>query len=107
MEGQRKLKAARLLCIGAGGLGSPIAMYLAAAGVGTIGMVDADVVDESNLQRQLLHGTADVGRSKLESARERLHGINPHVSFEPHAVRFTSENAMNLVRDYDVVIDGT
>jgi adenylyltransferase/sulfurtransferase len=107
MGGQRKLKAARVLCIGAGGLGSPIAMYLAAAGVGAIGMVDADVVDESNLQRQLLHGTSDVGRSKLDSARERLQGINPHVTFEPHAVRFTSENAMDIVRSYDVVIDGT
>jgi adenylyltransferase/sulfurtransferase len=107
MEGQRKLRAARVLCIGAGGLGSPIAMYLAAAGVGAIGIVDADVVDESNLQRQLLHGTADVGRSKLDSARDRLHGINPHVSIETHAMRFSSENAMDLVRDYDVVIDGT
>src|SRR6478735_4918718 len=86
MEGQRKLRAARVLCIGAGGLGSPIAMYLAAAGVGSIGIVDADVVDESNLQRQLLHSTSDVGRSKLDSARDRLHGINPHVSIEPHAL---------------------
>lgn len=107
MEGQRKLKAARVLCIGAGGLGSPIAMYLAAAGVGTIGIVDADVVDESNLQRQLLHGTADVGRSKLDSARERLREINPHVLVETHPLRFTSENAMTLVDAYDVVIDGT
>jgi adenylyltransferase/sulfurtransferase len=107
MEGQRKLRAARVLCIGAGGLGSPIAMYLAAAGVGAIGIVDADVVDESNLQRQLLHGTSDVGRSKLDSARDRLHGINPHVSIEPHEVRFSSENAMDIVRSYDVVIDGT
>src|SRR5262245_35477797 len=107
IEGQRKLRAARVLCIGAGGLGSPIAMYLAAAGVGTIGLVDADVVDESNLQRQLLHSTADVGRSKLDSARERLRGINPHVNVEGHAARFTSENAMDLVNDYDVVIDGT
>src|SRR6188768_868090 len=84
MEGQRKLRAARVLCIGAGGLGSPIAMYLAAAGVGTIGIVDADVVDESNLQRQILHSTADVGRSKLDSARDRLSGINPHVRIETH-----------------------
>jgi molybdopterin/thiamine biosynthesis adenylyltransferase/rhodanese-related sulfurtransferase len=107
IEGQRKLRAARVLCIGAGGLGSPIAMYLAAAGVGTIGIVDADVVDESNLQRQLLHSTADVGRSKLDSARERLRGINPHVNVLTHATQFTSENAMDLVKDYDVVIDGT
>jgi molybdopterin/thiamine biosynthesis adenylyltransferase/rhodanese-related sulfurtransferase len=107
IEGQRKLRAARVLCIGAGGLGSPIAMYLAAAGVGTIGLVDADVVDESNLQRQLLHSTSDIGRSKLDSARERLRGINPHVDVVAHAARFTSENAMDLVKDYDVVIDGT
>src|SRR5436190_18263877 len=84
MEAQCKLKAARVLCIGAGGLGSPIAMYLAAAGVGTIGIVDADVVDESNLQRQLLHGTSDVGRSKLDSASEKLHDINPHVNVQTH-----------------------
>jgi molybdopterin/thiamine biosynthesis adenylyltransferase/rhodanese-related sulfurtransferase len=107
MEGQRKLKAGRVLCIGAGGLGSPIAMYLAAAGVGTIGIVDADVVDESNLQRQILHSTADVGRSKLDSARDRLSGINPHVHIETHAVRLTAANAMDIVRNYDVVIDGT
>jgi len=107
IESQRRLKAARALCIGAGGLGSPIAMYLAAAGVGTIGLVDPDVVDESNLQRQLLHGTPDVGRSKLDSARDRLATINPHIRIEGHAVRFTSANAMDLVRAYDVVIDGT
>lgn len=107
MEGQRKLRAAGVLCIGAGGLGSPIAMYLAAAGVGRIGIVDPDVVDESNLQRQLLHGTADVGRSKLDSASERLKGINPHVEIVGHAVRFTGENAMDITREYDVVIDGT
>ena len=107
VEAQRKLKAARVLCIGAGGLGSPIAMYLAAAGMGTIGIVDADVVDESNLQRQLLHGTSDVGRSKLDSARERLRDINPHVNVETHNTRFTSANAMTIVDAYDVVIDGT
>lgn len=107
LDAQRKLKAARVLCIGAGGLGSPIAMYLAAAGVGTIGIVDADVVEESNLQRQLLHGTSDVGRSKLDSARERLRDINPHVNVETHNARFTSANAMTIVDAYDVVIDGT
>ncbi|MEZ0273928.1 MAG: molybdopterin-synthase adenylyltransferase MoeB [Roseimicrobium sp.] len=107
VEAQEKLKAARVLCIGAGGLGSPVTMYLAAAGVGTIGLVDADVVEESNLQRQLLHGTADVGRSKLDSAIARLHDINPHVQAEGHSLRFTSENAMDLVAKYDVVIDGT
>ena len=107
MAGQQKLKASRVLCIGAGGLGSPITMYLAAAGVGTIRIVDADVVDESNLQRQLLHGTKDVGRSKLESATERLLDLNPHVQIEGHAVRFTSQNALELVKDCDVVIDGT
>ena len=107
VEAQEKLKAARALCIGAGGLGSPVTMYLAAAGVGTIGLVDADVVEESNLQRQLLHGTADVGRSKLDSAMQRLHDINPHVQVEAHSLRFSSENAMELVARYDVVIDGT
>jgi molybdopterin/thiamine biosynthesis adenylyltransferase/rhodanese-related sulfurtransferase len=107
VEAQAKLKAARVLCIGAGGLGSPVTMYLAAAGVGTIGIIDADVVEESNLQRQLLHGTADVGRSKLDSAKARLRDINPHVTVEGHSLRFTSENAMELVAQYDVVIDGT
>lgn len=107
VEGQRKLKAARVLCIGAGGLGSPVAMHLAAAGVGTLGIVDADVVEESNLQRQLVHGTKDLGRSKVESATERLRDINPNVEIVPYAVRFTRENAMDIARDYDVVIDGT
>lgn len=106
-EAQQKLKAARVLCIGAGGLGSPVAMYLAAAGVGTLGIVDADVVEESNLQRQLLHGTKDLGRSKLDSARDRLQDINPHVQIEGHATRFTSANAMELVSHYDLVVDGT
>ncbi len=106
-QSQASLKSARVLCIGAGGLGSPVAMYLAAAGAGVIGIVDADVVEESNLQRQLLHGTSDVGRSKLASAIARLAEINPHVTVEPHAVRFTSLNAMDLVSRYDVVIDGT
>src|SRR6187549_946924 len=96
IEGQCKLRAARVLCIGAGGLGSPIAMYLAAAGVGTIGLVDADVVDESNLQRQLLHGTADVGRSKLDSARDRIAAINPEVDVETFEARFSADNARSL-----------
>jgi sulfur-carrier protein adenylyltransferase/sulfurtransferase len=107
VEGQQRLKAARVLCIGAGGLGSPAAMYLAAAGVGTIGIVDFDAVDLSNLQRQILHGTRDIGRPKLESARARLESINPHVRIEPHEVAFDERNAMDLVRAYDVVLDGT
>ena len=107
IEGQRRLKGGRVLCIGAGGLGSPATLYLAAAGVGTIGLIDSDVVDLSNLQRQLLHGTKDVGRSKLESARERLHDINPHVEVVPHEGRFRSDNAMAIARDYDIVVDGS
>jgi sulfur-carrier protein adenylyltransferase/sulfurtransferase len=106
-EGQKKLKAAKVLCIGAGGLGSPVTMYLAAAGVGCIGIVDADVVDASNLQRQVLYCTADIGRKKLDAAKERLLGINPHVSIETHPVLFTSANAREIVSGYDVVIDGT
>lgn len=106
-EGQRRLKAARILCIGAGGLGSPAALYLAAAGIGTIGIVDFDEVDLSNLQRQILHGTNDVGRPKLESAQDRLHDINPHIEIELHRCRFTSENASRIVADYDVVVDGS
>ena len=107
MEGQRKLKAARVLLIGTGGLGAPLGMYLAAAGVGTLGLVDFDVVDESNLQRQIIHGTRDVGRPKIESARDRLADINPHVRVETHETRLTSENALALFRDYDIVVDGT
>src|SRR5947209_1336760 len=107
LGGQRKLKAGRILLIGAGGLGSPLALYLAAAGVGTLGLVDFDVVDVSNLQRQVLHGTKDIGRSKLESARERIHDVNPHVHVEPYETRLTSANALDIIRDYDVVIDGT
>ena len=107
MEGQKRLKAARVLCIGAGGLGSPIAMYLAAAGVGKIGLVDDDVVDLSNLQRQILHGTSNVGQSKLDSAMESLSEINPHVEIETFPVRFTSENAAEIVSGYDLLIDGT
>jgi molybdopterin/thiamine biosynthesis adenylyltransferase/rhodanese-related sulfurtransferase len=105
--GQRRLKAARILCIGAGGLGSPAALYLAAAGVGTIGIVDFDDVDLSNLQRQILHGTKDIGRSKLESARDRLRDINPEIEIELHECRFSSENASQLVAQYDVVVDGS
>jgi adenylyltransferase/sulfurtransferase len=106
-DGQRRLKAARVLCIGAGGLGSPAALYLAAAGVGTIGIVDFDAVDLSNLQRQILHGTKDVGRDKLESARDRLRDINPEIDIELHQCRFSSENASEIVSKYDVVVDGS
>jgi molybdopterin/thiamine biosynthesis adenylyltransferase/rhodanese-related sulfurtransferase len=106
-EGQRRLKAGRVLLVGAGGLGSPAAMYLAAAGVGTLGIVDFDAVDTTNLQRQVIHGTADVGRPKLDSARDRIAQINPHVTVEGHPVRLTSANAREIVRRYDVVIDGT
>src|SRR5207244_8808567 len=106
-DGQRRLKAARVLCIGAGGLGSPAALYLAAAGVGTIGIVDFDDVDLSNLQRQILHGTKDVGRGKLASAQDRLHDINPEIETELHQCRFSSENASDIVSKYDVVVDGS
>ena len=106
-DGQRRLKAGRVLLVGAGGLGSPAALYLAAAGVGTLGIVDFDVVDTTNLQRQVIHGTPDVGRPKLDSARDRIARINPHVTVEGHAVRLTSANAREIVRGYDVVIDGT
>jgi len=107
LEGQQRLKAARVLCVGAGGLGSPAAMYLAAAGVGTLGLVDADEVDVSNLQRQIIHGTSDVGRSKVASARDRLREINPHVAIETHAARLDDGNALALVSAYDVVVDGS
>ncbi len=107
MEGQRKLKAARVLMIGTGGLGSPLGLYLAAAGIGTIGLVDFDVVDESNLQRQIIHGTKDVGRPKIESAQDRLKDINPNTKIEAHETRLTSGNALELFKDFDVVVDGT
>ena len=107
LEAQKKLKAASVLCIGAGGLGSPITMYLAAAGVGCIGLVDADVVEISNLQRQLLYGQSSLGRSKLEAARERLQDINPHLEVRGYAERFTAANAMRIAADYDIIIDGT
>lgn len=106
-DGQRRLKAARVLCIGAGGLGSPAALYLAAAGVGTIGLIDFDDVDPTNLQRQILHGTKDVGRRKLESARDRLRDTNPNVDIELHDGRFMSANAAELVSRYDMVVDGS
>jgi adenylyltransferase/sulfurtransferase len=105
--GQKRLKSARVLCIGAGGLGSPAALYLAASGVGTLGLVDGDVVDLSNLQRQIIHGTPDVGRSKLASAADRLRAINRHVSLETHELRLDETNALELVRAYDVIVDGT
>jgi adenylyltransferase/sulfurtransferase len=107
VEAQRKLKASKVLCIGAGGLGSPAAMYLAAAGVGTLGIVDFDTVDFSNLQRQILHGTPDVGRSKLASAKDRLNAINPNVKIETYEVALSSANALELFAPYDVILDGT
>ena len=107
LEGQRRLKDGRVLCVGAGGLGSPLALYLAAAGVGTIGIVDFDTVDESNLQRQILHGTTDVGRPKLDSAEDRLRDVNPHVGVVKHQSRLSSSNALEILSDYDVVVDGT
>jgi adenylyltransferase/sulfurtransferase len=106
-EGQRALKRSRVLLVGAGGLGSPVALYLAAAGVGTLGLVDFDTVDLSNLQRQILHGSASVGGSKIDSARDRLADINPNVSIEPYRTRLTSENALEIARDYDLIVDGT
>jgi sulfur-carrier protein adenylyltransferase/sulfurtransferase len=107
LDGQKRIKAASVLCIGTGGLGSPIALYLAAAGIGRLGLVDYDVVDFSNLQRQILHGTDDVGRKKLNSARDRIKAINPNVRVDLHDMMFRSENAMQVVQDYDIVIDGT
>ncbi|HSM59464.1 MAG TPA: molybdopterin-synthase adenylyltransferase MoeB [Longimicrobiales bacterium] len=107
IAGQLRLRSSRVLCVGAGGLGSPLAMYLAAAGVGTLGIVDSDVVDGTNLQRQLLHGTGDVGRRKVESAADRIAEVNPLVGVVRHDTRLTSENALDLLADYDVVVDGT
>ena len=107
VAGQRKLKAARVLTIGAGGLGSPLSLYLAAAGVGTIGIVDFDVVDLTNLQRQIVHGTSTLGRPKLESAAARLSDVNPNVRIETHETRLTAENALDILRDYDIVVDGS
>lgn len=107
LEGQKKLKAARVLMIGTGGLGSPLGLYLAAAGIGTLGVVDFDVVDESNLQRQIIHGTKDVGRPKIASAKDRLQDINPNTNIEAFETRLTSENALELFKDFDVIVDGT
>src|SRR3954447_7546318 len=107
MTGQRKLKAARVLTIGAGGLGSPLSLYLAAAGVGTIGIVDFDVVDLTNLQRQIVHGTSTLGQPKLQSAEARLGDVNPNVRIEKHETRLTSHNALDILREYDIIVDGT
>jgi sulfur-carrier protein adenylyltransferase/sulfurtransferase len=106
-EGQRKLKAARVLCVGTGGLGSPLAFYLAAAGVGTLGLVDFDVVDASNLQRQIIHSTADIGRKKLDSAAEKLKALNPDLNVVKHDTLLSSANALDILKDYDVIADGT
>jgi molybdopterin/thiamine biosynthesis adenylyltransferase/rhodanese-related sulfurtransferase len=107
MEGQQKLKAAKVLCVGTGGLGSPLALYLAAAGIGTLGLVDFDVVDSSNLQRQIIHSTADVGRPKIDSAADKLKALNPHLNIVKHETMLTSANALEIIRDYDIVADGT
>src|SRR5208283_3182940 len=107
MEGQLKLKQARVLCIGAGGLGSPLSLYLAAAGVGTLGIVDFDVVDFTNLQRQVIHGTSDVGRKKLDSAADTLNEINPTIEIRKFDMRLSSANALELFREFDIVADGT
>jgi adenylyltransferase/sulfurtransferase len=107
MDGQRKLKAAKVLCIGAGGLGSPLALYLTAAGVGTLGIVDFDVVDYTNLQRQIIHTTNDVGRKKLDSATDKLHALNPFLNLRTFDMKLTSANALDLFREFDIVVDGT
>ena len=107
LEGQKRLKSAKVLLVGTGGLGSPLGLYLAAAGVGTLGLVDFDVVDESNLQRQILHGTKDVGRPKIESAHARLTDINPHIDLHTYDTALSSENALRVLADYDIVVDGT
>jgi adenylyltransferase/sulfurtransferase len=107
MEGQQRLKAARVLCVGTGGLGSPLALYLAAAGIGTLGLVDFDVVDASNLQRQIIHSTKDIGRKKLDSAEEKLKALNPALHVVKHETMLTSANALEILKDYDIVADGT
>jgi adenylyltransferase/sulfurtransferase len=107
IEGQQRLKAARVLCVGTGGLGSPLALYLAAAGVGTLGLVDFDVVDASNLQRQIIHSTKDIGRKKLDSAAEKLTALNPAITIVKHETRLVSSNALEIIKDYDIVADGT
>ncbi len=106
-DGQRRLKAARVLCVGTGGLGSPLALYLAAAGVGTLGLVDFDVVDASNLQRQIIHSTKDIGRKKLDSAAEKLLALNPSLNVVKHETMLSSANALDILKDYDIVADGT
>jgi adenylyltransferase/sulfurtransferase len=107
IEGQRKIKNARVLMVGTGGLGAPLGMYLAAAGVGHLGIVDFDTVDSSNLQRQIIHGTRDVGRLKIRSAEDRLHDINPNVDIETYDIRLSSENALEIIKEYDIIVDGT
>jgi sulfur-carrier protein adenylyltransferase/sulfurtransferase len=107
MEGQQKLKAAKVLCVGTGGLGSPLALYLAAAGIGTLGLVDFDVVDASNLQRQIIHSTKDIGRKKLDSAAEKLSALNPALKIVKHDTMLSSANALQILKDYDIVADGT
>jgi len=107
MEGQRRLKAARVLCVGTGGLGSPLALYLTAAGIGTLGLVDFDVVDSSNLQRQIIHSTKDIGRKKIDSAEEKLSALNPAIKIVKHETMLTSANALDILKDYDIVADGT
>ncbi len=107
IEGQERLKRSSALCIGAGGLGSPCSMYLAAAGIGTLGIVDMDIVDESNIQRQILHGSEDVGKKKIESAKETIKRINPNVELELYEQEFNETNAINIARQYDIIIDGT
>jgi molybdopterin/thiamine biosynthesis adenylyltransferase/rhodanese-related sulfurtransferase len=106
-EGQRRLKAARVLCVGTGGLGSPLALYLTAAGIGTLGLVDFDVVDSSNLQRQIIHSTKDIGRKKIDSAEEKLKALNPAIHIVKHETMLTSANALDILKDYDIVADGT
>jgi adenylyltransferase/sulfurtransferase len=107
VEGQRKLKAAKVLCVGTGGLGAPLALYLAAAGIGTLGLVDFDVVDASNLQRQIIHSTPDVGRLKIDSAADKLSALNPHLNVVKHNLMLTSANALEIFKDYDIIADGT
>ena len=107
LSGQRKLKDARVLCVGTGGLGSPVALYLAAAGVGNIGLVDYDIVEANNLQRQIIHGTSTIGQLKVESAKNRMLDINPYVKVSVHNGLFTSQNALELAEPYDLIIDGT
>src|SRR5579884_879028 len=107
LEGQKKLKAAKVLCVGTGGLGAPLAYYLAAAGIGTLGLVDFDKVDESNLQRQIIHSTKDVGRPKIDSAAEKLQALNPYLKIVKHETMLTSANALDIIKDYDIIADGT